>query len=675
MPYTPPAQQSPGASKPQSPTLSRSHSHSHGHQSSSPGFSKNPRPGLPRSVSSASYLHKHRRSPSLTKSCESPTSPPDKSPLQQVDVTNNVSEDEISPKSIRQSPPPVNNNPIPPGAVATPPESTQNSSDDEDSGARGRAQELTALAELQAAIRVIEQHRESSPTDVSEGLRKAKMTLGLYVPDSNFNVQTNGETHPSPLSSDARRVSHSRSATESQTFQGFSLGNDDSTPTSQSTSDSDEEVDRARPKKPPMLRKKSGELVRPALRPASAKRRPSSMPGTPTYGKAVHFDSHLEHVRHFLQVDRPLAVSAGSSPAEPYESDNEFPFGGESQSLTPPFKWEIRLANFPHQSVQRLAQPVKVEEVFLSKDKKHLIGSIAVANLAFHKSVVARFTLDYWKTTSEVVASYSKDIRRRNTNDGLDRFSFDIKLADQANLEKKTLFFCVRYNVNGQEFWDSNENMNYQVDFIKNALPQNGKRGMQPASARPLAQSRPSTSAASARPISMPSSFDDFANAFDSNFAFRSGPKIRGEEQVRLKKPGGSSWSHNPNGAKPPAQAFGNRYDFGASLSAAIQAASTTLGDRDRDEQLPLRSQPVNSTQKTNAAAPSTLTNGNAGTTKTVAPLTDTTKPKALTSEKPAIQSHSYNELLDKYCFVRSQPPLSPKDVLREANEMSTVWI
>jgi hypothetical protein len=61
--------------------------------------------------------------------------------------------------------------------------------------------------------------------------------------------------------------------------------------------DSDELVRR---NKSSMLRKKSGELVRSALRLPSAKLRLSSMPGILIYFKAVYFDSHLEHVRHFL---------------------------------------------------------------------------------------------------------------------------------------------------------------------------------------------------------------------------------------------------------------------------------------------------------------------------------------------------------------------------------------
>ena len=189
------------------------------------------------------------------------------------------------------------------------------------------------------------------------------------------------------------------------------------------------------------------------------------MPGTPTFSKAVHFDSHLEHVRHFLQVDRPLAVSAGSSPVEQYDSDTEFPFDDGARS--PPFEWEIVVANFPpNPEPIKKGQAVKVERVFLSSDNKTLVGSVVVANWGFQKNVVARFTLDYWKTTSEVVAEFNHDVRQTR-HDGCDRFNFNIKLADQVNLEAKTMFFCVKYTVNGTDYWDNNNATNYQVDFRK----------------------------------------------------------------------------------------------------------------------------------------------------------------------------------------------------------------
>ncbi|KAH7250904.1 hypothetical protein BKA59DRAFT_523650 [Fusarium tricinctum] len=84
---------------------------------------------------------------------------------------------------------------------------------------------------------------------------------------------------------------------------------------------SKDEMDEHLKTKPRIVRKKSGEIVRPVLRPSSS-RRHSSIPGTHIFSKAVHFDSQLEDVRHFLPVDRPLAISKRLSPADNYKSDS-----------------------------------------------------------------------------------------------------------------------------------------------------------------------------------------------------------------------------------------------------------------------------------------------------------------------------------------------------------------
>lgn len=72
---------------------------------------------------------------------------------------------------------------------------------------------------------------------------------------------------------------------------------------------------------------------------------------------------------------------------------------------------EIIISNFPVETPVRKAQPVRLERVWLSNDQKSLVGSVAVANLAFQKLVVCRFTLDYWKTALEVAAEYVSEIR------------------------------------------------------------------------------------------------------------------------------------------------------------------------------------------------------------------------------------------------------------------------
>lgn len=586
--------------------------------------------------------------------------------------------------SLRQSPPPVNDAKIPTGAVISPPDSTQNSSEDDEEPRRGPSRRLAKLEDLQQAIRSIEQHRGASALETAEEVAQVNVSLVMPAQDVDKIKPTIDHFEHMMLHP---RISHARSNTDSAVF--VDIRPQAETPltgSDESEYNSEDETDRARSNKPPMLRKKSGELVRPALRPQSARRRPSSMPGTPTYSKAVHFDSHLEHVRHFLQVDRPLAVSAGSSPTEAYESEVDFPFADESNTgRSPPFEWEIVVSNFPAETPERLAQAVRVERIFLSADNKALVGSVAVANLAFNKVVIARFTLDYWKTTSEVVAEYNNDVRRKLANDGCDRFNFNIKLADQANLEAKTLFFCVKYCVNGTEYWDNNNSVNYQVDFRKKALPQNGKRGKQGAASRSAGQlprsNKRSSPVSTSRPKTAPT-YDDFADGFDANYAFGSyaHEDLLGDapgSTIRLKGVRSAvSIADNNTRRAPNGQPFGNRYDFSASLSAAIQAANKALGDNSglvmksssngngaAKKPDKVASNLISDARHEETASPSSAPiPAVSQATASARPANGSESPRP-TGEQPPHTSQSYNDLLDKYCFVRSRkfndPPVT----------------
>jgi hypothetical protein len=664
MPYTPPSQQSPAASGPSSPDISRSHSYLKSQLEQPPSSGRS---GLPRSSNSSSYLTKHRRSPSITQTDGSVHTS-----MSNGGSTGNGydGQSRVDPYgSLRQSPPPKTNTLIPTGATISPPESSHNSSDDEEpNSARGR--NLENLAELQAAISILQQRKESSPNRGNDESTRARFALELVVPqlDKSLSTPNNTSTESSrpPLSREARKISHSRSSTDSNIV--LDLGHQRQSPAQYGPADDEDEEEDSdepvRPDKPPMLRKKSGELVRPALRPPSAKPRPSSMPGTPTYSKAVHFDQHLEHVRHFLQVDKPLAVSAGTSPVENYEGEVEFPFGYDEsgQPRQQPFEWEIRLSNFPTDPRARESLPVRVERVFLSSDNKNLVGAIAVQNLAYQKLVVARFTLDYWKTTSEVIADYNHDVRRRQ-NDGRDRFNFSIKLVDLANLENKTMFFCIRYSVNGQDYWDNNNGMNYQVDFTKKAKPQHGKNGVPGIGAHPLnalPRSKPSLPmSAGTRPKPLPDSFDDFVAGFNSysSFSQSSPASIVGDSPIKLKSPrprAGIVPDAPTRRTKANAQAFGNRYDFGASLSAAILGDQNGLKPR-LDTKQSSSQVPASASRRATASA-SKVTQAAKGTPAS----TQSSRPAALLSGKPSLSSQSYQELVDKYCFVgtRNKPKI-----------------
>lgn len=657
MPYTPPAQQPAAGHSMASPPISRNHSYTNTSAFLSSSVRSPDRPRLARAASSTSYLSLHRRSPSLTTSSKASGSPfPPQSPK---DVCESPAVEGEDAKlrlvgyagSLRQSPPPVTNSTIPPGAVMSPPDSMQTSSDDEGSPTQPRGRQLDNLAELQEAIKNIGQARGSSPDQGPSGAdgardeRDTATSTAAQLSAADASARQRFASTP-PLSRQARKVSHSRSSTESSIV----LDGNGKTSAEESDSELEQFV------RPTMVRKKSGELVKPALRPSS-RRRPSSMPGTPTYSKAVHFDSHLEHVRHFLRLDKPQAVSAGSSPQEPLDSDSEYPFSGD-ESYKPrgqPFEWEILLPNFPQDNERRKLQPVWVERVFLSKDNKTLIGTVAVANIAFHKYVVARFTLDYWKTTSEVVAEYSHDVRRTPVLDGYDRFNFNIQLTDQANLEKKTLFFCVKYSVNGQDFWDNNSSLNYQVVFKKKPKNQKSgsKNGGQSLGARPVNSIRRGRQPASSngRPWSMPAYFDDFGDGFDSyDFgSYRlSAAKIIGESSDRSDFKGNLS-SDDESREVPTRRAgsggaaFGNRYDFGASLSAAIKSANARSNMTANDKSF------VMHTGHRLASPPLSPMDNKTHTEST---------SEAYPGEKTSTQSPSYLELIDKYCFVRSGAPL-----------------
>ncbi|KAJ6444716.1 carbohydrate-binding module family 21 [Purpureocillium lavendulum] len=243
----------------------------------------------------------------------------------------------------------------------------------------------------------------------------------------------------------------------------------------------EEETDEHRTERPQMVRKKQGELVPPALR-SPLRGRPSSIiPGSPILSKAVHFDSNLEHVRHFM--------SPGASPSDSCDDDVEFPLAENSRQNVqkPPDEWKILMPNFPDNSAGRESLPVRLEQLLLLNTQKHLVGSISVAKSVFPEAVVCRFTFDYWKTTSEAAgrSMYYGQTTLGETLFDRDRFGFAINLGDIAELEFKTLFLDVGYTANGQDYWDNNNASHFQVDFRRRRLPIKGKNHFQRTTSQP----------------------------------------------------------------------------------------------------------------------------------------------------------------------------------------------
>ncbi|RKF57665.1 putative protein phosphatase regulator [Erysiphe neolycopersici] len=636
MPYTSPLSSSPASSSLSSPSTSR-------RSSIQIGMSSTVKSDLPRSTS---YLARHRRTGSIQASISSN--------LETSKYMSSCNEEVSHQKNLRSRPScVVDGEQAPDGVIVSPPKLPNDTCNDEallylsENSQRCKNKNLD---QQRATIAYDSQNCEASQKPAS---KNAASTLVLSKNDCSGKNSTGEIFEKKGLTNYCHKNNSNNN--NNNYYYYFRPNTTKQSPVlldNDSSSDDEEDEINLTPKSS-MVRKKSGELVRPALRPPVARRRPSSMPGTPTFSKAVHFDSQLEHIRHFLQVDRPLAVSAGSSPVPNYDSDTEFPFGGEYPRELP-FEWELVVSKFPAETPERLAQAVRVERVFLSNDNKILVGSVIVANLAYKKSVVVRFTLDYWKTTSEVVADFNQD-SRQPIREGYDRFNFNIKLSDLANLDAKTMFFCVKYFVNGQVFWDNNNNTNFQLDFRKK-MKVNSSTSSTTTNPRLSNSSLPRSNHRSTnpRPSSMPLYFDDYADGFDQSSQFIDFKNAIEDcmDEPKFLKPKRSKSKQGPvletptrNIGQANGNAFGNRYDFGASLNAAIKASNipkrdqeslgTKASDTNTDESVsPLTNEPLEIAQKDFLVNESTL---------------------PVKVKIPGLSSQSYTDLLDKYCFFGSE--------------------
>lgn len=158
----------------------------------------------------------------------------------------------------------------------------------------------------------------------------------------------------------------------------------------------------------PLIRKKSGELVKPSLKTYYVDERlpaeeivgvydptinpkymgSKSAPTTPSCPKYVHFDTKLERVKLFLAEQKPAAVSRNGSPTASGDENgsSDFPFPTTSDEEEAASKGlEIRLPNWPARSIENTSGDVWMENIVLAEGARNLTGSCIVRNLSFSK--------------------------------------------------------------------------------------------------------------------------------------------------------------------------------------------------------------------------------------------------------------------------------------------------
>ncbi|GME67379.1 unnamed protein product [[Candida] boidinii] len=307
------------------------------------------------------------------------------------------------------------------------------------------------------------------------------------------------------------------------------LNNATSTSTNNNNNYYDDDEDYSNAFHHPLVRKKSGELVKPSLK-LNTYKSSASLPTTPTY-KSVHFGASID-VKFFDEADKPKAISAGNSPYnsddddedkdeedgdeendsnDDYDNDsndelNEIDFekfnkifdysidyieNNNLQSLKKFEKlikkfWFLDLTNFPKIIIRDEIDsetPIFLERMFMNPLNTELIGQICGKNLAYEKLITIKYTINNWNSIININANYYNDIPRILRKANYDRFVFKINLINlfyefiksngNQNLKKINkienvpLQLCVRYFTNGQEYWDNNSGSNYLINFKK----------------------------------------------------------------------------------------------------------------------------------------------------------------------------------------------------------------
>ncbi|CAO1426357.1 unnamed protein product [Diamesa serratosioi] len=211
-------------------------------------------------------------------------------------------------------------------------------------------------------------------------------------------------------------------------------------------------------------------------RPPQRVRRCSSLksgktpPGTPGRKKIVRFADvlglDLADVRTFLD----------EVPKVPMQAYQDLIYDVTSMSPNNP----IQIAPSPEKVLVPLFQQPGSLPAFLErvKDKKvclqnaavtdpialTITGSVRVRNLDYHKSVHIRYSMDNWRSYSDMMANYVED-----SCDGFsDKFTFLI-FGNSLQIGQR-IEMAIRFQTRGRQYWDNNYGQNYCFQCLPCAL-------------------------------------------------------------------------------------------------------------------------------------------------------------------------------------------------------------
>ena len=184
-------------------------------------------------------------------------------------------------------------------------------------------------------------------------------------------------------------------------------------------------------------------------------------PGSPHRKKEVRFADalglDLESVRHIINTSEPPIVPTSATRHLKVHSDSSSSVQGRRRLLHPCFPQPGLSPNFAARVAER---HVALHNFWADYDV--ISGTVCVANIAYEKRVVIRYTFDSWSTYSDVSASYVDGSNTGST----DLFRFSIHLPESCGMRCSFVEFSIMYVIgsNDEVYWDSNFGSNYRVD-------------------------------------------------------------------------------------------------------------------------------------------------------------------------------------------------------------------
>ncbi|XP_070574156.1 protein phosphatase 1 regulatory subunit 3C-like [Ptychodera flava] len=194
---------------------------------------------------------------------------------------------------------------------------------------------------------------------------------------------------------------------------------------------------------------------------------PTGSPPSSPARKSVRFaDSigmELEAVRIFEKCDSDYELNLPDSFMKSVLRSRRFMAHCQNNYRVPSEKYLEPCFLLPDSDISNNVREKKVcLESYEVKDLS-VKANVRVANIAFEKSVKVRFTITDWATHYDLPARYVD-----NSNDGhTDKFTFEIALPRDFVIGCR-LEFAVKYEVDGQTYWDNNSDDNYAYECTDN---------------------------------------------------------------------------------------------------------------------------------------------------------------------------------------------------------------